>query len=152
MEIITNGTAKFRTRLMDTQHAHSFAKALLANPRFESVEVHFSLKAKSPAQWFVSYRPASLERQRAILERQQDARLIRAIEQGSDYTWVPAEGYFYCVSTSGEVYETTAAECSCPDRVYRGRAAGVACKHSLALANGLGALVQVETIPLRQAA
>lgn len=152
MEIIAQGQARFRTKLMDTQRAHSFAKALLANPRFESVEVHFSLKAKSPAQWWVSYRPASAARQAAILERQQDARLIRAIEQGSGYTWVPAQGFAYCVSTSGEVYETTPSECSCPDRVYRGRGAGVLCKHSLALGNGLGALVEVETIPLRQAA
>ncbi len=149
MEIMSHGTAKFRTRLMNSQRSTAFAKALIANPRFTDVAIHVSSKAKSSDRYFVVFRPASEAAQARLADNQQRDRELRAYSEGDGYLWCRDNGFLWCLSTSGEVYSVTKHSCDCPDSIYRrdGSRGEVCCKHVVALRNGLGTLVEGERIP-----
>lgn len=142
----------YRTRLLTQERALSFARALEANRRFEEVSVTRSGRARSDAQFFVTFRPVSEQRMTALREEQQDARDARAIEEGSAYLWCRDENcgrsFVWCLSTSGEVYEVTPGKsCTCPDFEYRAGPSGLHCKHLQALFFGLGTMTDFQPVP-----
>jgi len=140
METLSRNGGQFRTKLMSLGQAEQFAKCLRANPRFVGVSVNFSTRAKETANRFVTFLPTSDPSGQRILDRQQGARDQRAAEQIGNYTFLMDDScrFYYCWNTvSGEVYETTTASCTCPDHEFRGRAAGVNCKHMTMLATHL---------------
>jgi hypothetical protein len=129
---------------MPHHRAASFAKALEANPRFEQVDLKQSRQAKG-ACYYVTFRPVSEARQAAIERHQQETRQERALAQGGQYLWCRDEGFVWCLSTSGEVYQVTPSDCTCPDFAYRCRAVeGMSCKHQMALFLGLGQLTEFD--------
>jgi len=135
MEMLSKNGAQYRTKLMTEAHAESFAAALRANAQWDGVMVYESRRAKGERRHYVVYHPASAEARRAILTRQEGKRAVRAAAELDQYLIVPDEdGRFYWVqSTSGEVYEVTCFDCTCPDREFKARQAGISCKHMLAL-------------------
>lgn len=146
MDIITKNGGQFRTKLMPEGAALRFAKCLRANARFTGVLVYESDRAKSPVRrHFVIYHPTSAARCEAILQREQDGRTVRALTEGQGYTFVldkdGGRPFYWCLSASGEVYETTRESCACPDYEYRCRLAGVHCKHIVALNAGVGRVI-----------
>jgi hypothetical protein len=140
MVTLSSQGAHYRTKLMERQRAEQFAKCLEANPLFTSVTVEES--RRSPGRYLVSFQPANAERRVDMLVREQRSREARARAEGAGYVFCldtdAGRPFFWCVSTSGEVYETTVESCSCPDHHYRLRGTGLSCKHQLALSAGLG--------------
>ena len=135
MDILARGAAKYRTRLMTETHAESFAAALRANAQWDGVMVCESPRAKGERRHYVVYHPASAEAREAILARQEASRAARAEAELDEYLIVPADGetFFWVASGSGNVYEVTDFSCTCPDHEHRCRAAGIRCKHQVAL-------------------
>lgn len=137
MQSLSKNGCRFRTKLLTEERARRFAACLQANGRFLDVKVEVSKRASSfYRRHFVSYAPASEERQRELLCRQQDSRQRRAETEGSDYLFVldrdSVQPFYWCYNPrSGETYEVTQFDCSCPDFRYRGP--GVRCKHMIAL-------------------
>jgi hypothetical protein len=125
---------------MPLSRAESFARCLAANGAFRDVSVLESGRTKNQeVKWFVNYTPASVEKHRAILQASQDARAARAATERFEFHLSDCGRYHYCLTTQGEVYETTTAHCDCPDAHYRLRGTGLVCKHSLALEAHLSA-------------
>lgn len=164
LSISRSAGAYYRTRLLTADRAARFAACLSANAAFCDVAAVRSERAKCDVDHFVSFRPVSRERQAHMLERQQDTREQRAEEQGNSYQWVAdkigyqwvadkigGRGFFWLLSTSGEVYEVhPAGTCSCPDFHYRCEPNGLRCKHLIALDQGRGVfLAGFNTIPAR---
>lgn len=135
MDTLSRHGAQFRTKLLCLPHAQSFAEALRANAMWDSVEVFESRRAKGERRWYVAYEPASDGAKKALVRRHQDRRAARATAELDEYLIVPDEGgrFFWVQSASGEVYEVTRFDCSCPDHEFRCREAGIRCKHQLAL-------------------
>lgn len=134
---LTHAGSRFRSKPMDRDRAERFARCISANERFTEV---FVQESKSAGKFYVSYLPASQARQADMLATHQTERLQRALAEGDGYTFVldDSRTFFWCLSVSGEVYETTEHNCSCPDHTYRCSKAGLKCKHQLALLNGQG--------------
>lgn len=136
MQTLSSNGAGYRTRPMSQDRAEQFARCLAANPRFEGVVV---LGSRSPGKSVVVYRPANLGRQAELLDDQQNTRAARADAEGGNYVFAAnGDGRWWCLSTSGETYLVSLSGCDCPDHTYRCGAAGLACKHMLALASNLG--------------
>ena len=137
MQSFTHAGITYRTKLMTKEQADRFARCLSGNRAFTQVQV--TEPPRSPGKFFVSFLPASEQRQAAMKAREQDKREALAGSEGRDYLFVldDSRRFFWCQSTSGEVYETTERGCSCPDFHYRCQRAGVRCKHQLALAQAL---------------
>ena len=134
MQRLSSEGAQFRTKCLPLARAASFARCLQANPNFGAVTIEESARAKGEARWFVAYVPTNPERIASVLADQQDKRQAKASTEGACYEFVADESgrFFWCLSTSGEVYEVTRHSCSCPDFEHRCRHAGLACKHMLA--------------------
>jgi SWIM zinc finger len=131
---IEMGRLTFRTRLMEIEKAARFAKCLQANARFTGVEIQTSRRATSEIRYFVTFLPSNPERIQAMLESQQATRAERAESQVFTFCADLDHPFYFCHSAaSGEVYETTARSCSCPDAHYRLNGTGLLCKHSIAL-------------------
>lgn len=133
MTSLSSAGAGYRTKPMLPAQAERFARCLRANTAFRSVSVADS---RSPGKRVVVYQPASDVRQSELLALHQDAREQRAASQG--FTFLldtdTEQPFCHCHShTSGEVYETTLFDCSCPDFQFRCRGALLRCKHMLAL-------------------
>lgn len=137
MVILSKNGAQYRTQTLARERAEQFASCLRANPLFDGVMVYESSRAKHPERrWYVVYHPASGEAQQNLLNRQEDLRAAKAEAEGQHYLFVEDERtgrFYYCLSKSGEVYEVNLFDCSCPDHSYRCRAAGIRCKHRIAL-------------------
>ena len=136
------GKVFFRTKLMPFEQAERFARCLTANAtRFCEVDWLLSEKAKGDRAYFVQYRPVNPDRQWEQLERQNTARMFRALDEGPCYEFAldtdgPAPFYWIFNPLSGETYQTCSFSCSCPDYEYRCKKlayAGVHCKHMHAL-------------------
>lgn len=140
MEIVSTEGVRFRTKLLAENRAKGFAACLERNPRFHDVQVHESTRAKNWYQrHYVTFAPASEERQQVMLDRQQASRQERAETEGLAYVFVldrdSIQPFCWCFNPqSGETYETTLFDCSCPDFRYRCQRVGMQCKHQLALA------------------
>ena len=140
---LTHRGATFRTKLMEQSQAERFARCLRANPRFANVELVTSKAAKSERNVFVAFEPASEERQAELLGQVQGEREVRAATEGQHYVFCldTSRRFFWVYNPkSQETYEVTPESCSCADHVYRCRAQGLKCKHSLALIHGYGHL------------
>ena len=135
MEMLSRNGAQFRTKLMTEAHAESFAAALRANSQWDGVMVYESPRAKGEKRHYVVYHHADGAQRQALLQRQEDKRAARAEAELDHYLIVPNEcgRFFWVQSTSGEVYEVTRFDCSCPDHEHRCREAGIRCKHQIAL-------------------
>lgn len=136
--IAPSGVVYFRTKLLRYDRARRFAKCLKANPRFCEATVEPSVKARGQACHFVQYRPHNPDRQYQQIDRQQEKRLQKALTEGRCYQWhLDTDGrrpFYWCLSTSGEVYEVTSGDCTCPDYEYRcTKVYSLRCKHILAL-------------------
>jgi hypothetical protein len=136
MQVITSDSIYHRTKLMTAQRAANFAKCIEANTLFHAVTVERSEKAKGEKAYFVRYQPSNELRTLDMIAAQASARAERAADQRPAYEVHPAEGFFYCLSPDGEVYETTEMNCDCPDYTYRGAVVGP-CKHMLMLRSEL---------------
>lgn len=153
MQSLTHRGLVYRTKLLTTDQAWRFATCLKANSRFTDVLMVHSSRATGPRRYYVAYRPSNPDRQAELTAHQQQSREERALAEGSGYTWVrdgnAARPFFWCLSTSGEVYEVDpkGGTCSCPDFECRCRRAGISCKHLLALQNGLGTVGDFQPIP-----
>jgi predicted nucleic acid-binding Zn finger protein len=141
MQTLSFAGAAYRTKLLSATQAQRFAACLQANSSFSAVAVEESPRAKSAdRKHFVSYVPANAARRAEMIEREQDARVVRGFTEGSDYVFCldDSHRFFWCLSTSGEVYEVTSASCSCPDHTFRCKPNGLKCKHQIALREGVG--------------
>lgn len=154
--IAPDGRIFFRTKLLPCEQAERFARCLSANAtRFCEVDWLLSEKAKGERAYFVQFRPANPDRQWDQIDRQNDARKIRAMDEGACYEFVldmDGERPFYWTFNpkSGETYQTDAGSCSCPDFVYRCQKltyAALYCKHIHAL---LHAMEIGEVLPLSE--
>lgn len=137
METLSRNGAQFRSKTMEDAKAIRFANCLKANPRFVGVAVCPSPKKSGHS--YVTFNPASDPNGEAILLRQQDARAERAMTEGADYIFAADDSgrFVWCMNPkSGETYEVTSVDCTCPDHHYRCRPAGIQCKHIIALVNG----------------
>lgn len=120
---------------MDPSQAERFARCLTANPAFTAVAVETS--PRNQAKRFVAYVPTNPQRRAEMLTREQDKRQAKAETEGRDYVFAKdpdsVQPFCWVLSTSGEVYETTLFDCSCPDFRFRLQGTGVCCKHMTAL-------------------
>lgn len=135
-QTITKDGVFYRTKLFrNFQKADAFKKCLTANPGFTGVSIEDGANTKGPA-WFIQFRPAGRDRQVDMLEREMDKRALRAETEGMNYVFVRDADKPYLLwcynPKSGEVYEVTTFDCSCPDYEFRCRAAGLKCKHQQA--------------------
>jgi predicted nucleic acid-binding Zn finger protein len=138
MQSFTHAGCAYRpTKAMTEEAANRFAACLQANKAFTEVQV--CPAPRSHGKFIVTYVPVNEERRRAMLVRENDARLLRAYLEGGSYLFVADESarFFWCQSASGEVYEVTSRSCTCPDHTYRGSRFGIPCKHILALTEGI---------------
>lgn len=129
-----DGRVTYRTALFSLQaRAQSFARCLQSNSRFERVLVHASATSKTP-KWFVTFEPTSDTRKDAIHAGQQADRQARAESQEFIFWPDPDKvNCYWCFSVeSGETYEVTLGDCSCPDYQFRCKNCGIQCKHMLA--------------------
>jgi hypothetical protein len=136
-----DGRVTYRTSLFASlAKAQAFARCLQSNTgRFEHSMVHESQTSKT-SKWFVTFEPTLASRKDAIHAGQQEARQARAEEQEfifwPDPDRLTANGtpmFWWCFSVaSGETYEVSIGDCSCPDYQFRCRNAGMNCKHQLA--------------------
>lgn len=137
MQVITEGQVRYRTGLLAEDRARRFAACLRGNRRFHSVEVKESPRATNwYRRHFVLFVGANEERQRELRAEQQAARQARADSQPFLFVRDPdsLQPFCWCHSlASGETYETTVFDCSCPDFRHRLRGTGIRCKHMLAL-------------------
>lgn len=137
MTSLTHLGLNHRTKLMDAARAGRFAQCLAANSRFTNVQ---TVQSRSEGKFFVTYQPSSDHRYQELAKAERDARLARATDHAAEYEVVqePEARFFYVLNVvSGEVYETTARSCSCPDWTYRGSRTGIPCKHQLLIRQGL---------------
>jgi predicted nucleic acid-binding Zn finger protein len=143
MQSLSRDGACYRTKLLDLEQAARFARCLGANPLFSAVAVEES--PRSAGRFFVSFVPTNPERRQAMVAREQDKRHEKAVTEGQRYLFcLDKDGgrpFFWCLSTSGEVYEVTPETCSCPDHQFRCAPNGLKCKHRLALIEGHGTQV-----------
>ena len=154
--VAPDGRIFMRTKLLVIEQAQRFAACLQANEtRFCDVEWMLSEKAKGDRAYFVQFRPKSRDRQWDQYQRQNDARHIRAIEEGACYVFaldIDCSRPFYWIFNpkSGETYQSDSMTCSCPDFEYRCKKIagyGVVCKHIQAL---LHAYTLGEVMPLAE--
>jgi hypothetical protein len=134
--ILPTGAIVYRTVLLPLAQAANFAKCLQANQtRFCDVEITPSARSKSE-KFFVQFRPVSTDRQGALYQQQYDARKDRAAVEGAEYIfWKDTDnpGTDWCFNpVSGETYQVSTFECSCPDHQFRCKPAGLLCKHQQA--------------------
>lgn len=127
------GAVGYRTKALPLEQAASFARCLRGNADFTDVGLEESRRA--PGKWLVTFLPSNPARVADIAQRQADARQARAENEGRDYLFCADKDggrlFWWCLSTSGEVYEVTPESCSCPDEEYRRCPGG--CKHQRAL-------------------
>lgn len=145
--------AGFRTKPLTLNRAAAFARCLGARPeRFAGVEIHRSRRvaADSPKCWYVVYFAASAAREQQLLAAQQGRRAAKALDEGRDYVFVRDESdrFYWCQSTSGEVWTCTLEGCDCPDKTFN-LPPELLCKHSLALADHIerGEVLEFRRIP-----
>jgi predicted nucleic acid-binding Zn finger protein len=130
--ITLEGNIAYRTKnFPDLSAAHRFVKCLGGNSRFVDIEMQQSRFGR----YFVTFRPASEERQADLTALEQDKRNTRAIEKTFEFWRDPDNRRLYhCFSVaSGETYQITPEDCTCPDWQYRCKKAGIRCKHEIAL-------------------
>lgn len=132
-----DGNAQYRTRLMTRDSAIRFCRCLQANERFLRAEAVRSDRANGERSWFVQYIPARQQRRDHMQFALQQARVLRSEAEGDAYQFYADDqlrgGAVWCLSVSGEVWETSRGQCSCPDYTVRCRKAGIVCKHVLTL-------------------
>jgi predicted nucleic acid-binding Zn finger protein len=119
---------------MDLAQARSFARCLDCNTgRFQNVEIHRSERSRDE-KFFITFQPVSASRLDALHSRQQEARQLRAEQQEFIFWQDPdCKHVYWCFSVaSGETYQVTIGDCSCPDYKFRCQIAGIQCKHMLA--------------------
>ena len=136
--ILSNGSIVYRTALLPIGRAYCFAKCLRGNSRFEEVETFESLA--SPGRYFITFRPSSFDRQISLISNEHNARMERAQTEGMNYMFWPDPdciGSTWCFNPkSGETYQVSKAECTCPDFEFRCKPAGLYCKHMITLESG----------------
>lgn len=125
---------------MPQAQAERFAKCLRANRAFGNAFVAESHTAKSDRRFYVAYHPSNPERCAELLDGERGKREVKALTEGHGYLFLKSEDaeFWFCLSTSGEVYEVHPLGCTCPDWEFRARGAGIPCKHVLALINDCG--------------
>lgn len=136
MQTLTREGAGYRTKCLTEEHAEQFASCLRANDQLTSVEVREEPRAKGDRRFYVTCQPGDEQQRLALLQGHEDQRRAKAESEGEQYLFVenPDGGrFFWCQSVSGEVYEVTLHDCTCPDAEHRCRENGLRCKHSLAL-------------------
>lgn len=136
MQTLTSAGAGYRTKCLTEEHADLFAQCLRSNGKFTNVEVREEPRAKGDRRFYVTYQPSDPEQQERLLQAHSDQRRAKAESEGEQYLFVenPEGGnFFWCQSVSGEVYEVTLHNCTCPDAEFRCRENGLRCKHSHAL-------------------
>lgn len=146
---------RYRSKLLPLHRAASFARALSANSRFLAVEIQESPRAKGDKRWFVRYLPSNAQRVQAMVDRQQQAREERAAKEPFTFAQDPDHPFLWCHShSSGEVYEVTARDCSCPDFTFHAKPLGLVCKHIIAGKEAVarGEVQTFQAIPERSAA
>ncbi len=129
--ITTEVAICYRSKNMSLSLASSFARCIEANKtRFCDVAISPS---KAAEKYFVTFRPVSTDRQGDLYEAQYNARADRAQVEGLEYIfWPDADnpGTDWCFNPlSGETYQVSLFECSCPDYQFRCKNAGLKCKH-----------------------
>ena len=133
--IQSDGSIVYRTKLIFEAKAQSFAAMLRGNSRFEDVKVKHSGRAKSDAAFFVTFQPVSEVRKDAIFMDQWKAREQRALDQECIF-WPDPDliNVWNCFSCkSGETYQVTLGDCTCPDYHFRCQKAGLNCYHQHSL-------------------
>lgn len=133
-QTISRGEFGYRTANMNPDTARAFARCIACNStRFTNVELIRAAAAKTE-KFFVRFQPVNADRQGAIRQEQQEARADRALVQPFLFWQDPDnKNITWCYSVvSGETYQVTAADCSCPDFHYRCSGAGIRCKHMIA--------------------
>ena len=140
MKTLTRKGSGWRCRLLTLDRAERFAKCLEGNAQYSGVTIQESTRAKegNPARWFVTWQPSKAERLLALHLTFQDERRQRALEQYPNYVFavdVPSGGaWVWCCNVeTGEVYEVTVRNCTCPDYGWRCEHAGLECKHMIML-------------------
>ncbi len=155
--IASDGRIFFRTKLLAFEQAQRFALCLQANTtRFCDVDFLLSEKAMGECAYFVQFRPVNEDRQWEQIERQQSARLFRALEEGACYVFaLDIDGprpFYWCFNPkSGETYQTDSGSCTCPDFHYRCKKleyAALYCKHIHALLHAfeIGELMRLSEV------
>ncbi len=133
-QTILRGEIGYRTTAMLPEAAQAFARCITANAtRFCNVQLCVSLNTKVE-KLFVRFQPVSADRQETIRHEQQEARAERALEQPFMFWKDPDNRMMtWCFSvSSGETYQVTPRDCTCPDFIYRCKDAGIKCKHMIA--------------------
>lgn len=152
MQTLSPSGVVYRTKALSADQAARFAKCLSANPNFGSVEVAPSPRAAG--KQIVTYVPANTARQAAMLAREVDKRAAKAAEEGQEYGFAldpdSPQPFAWCFNpTSGETYEVTLFDCSCPDYRFRLKGTAVRCKHMVTLSQVVAALPEFETVGKR---
>lgn len=143
-----DGNAGWRTALMPRSRAEAFARCLRTRESVKAARIQMAAAAHPPRNWFVFVIPAKT-RQAEVKEWLQDERDFRAATEGEFFQFFSDSalrgGAVWCISTTGEVYETSETRCTCPDYGVRCRRAGLVCKHARALAlRGRSAVISEE--------
>lgn len=130
-----SGAIVYRTVLMEMNRAAAFARCIGGNTHFRDVEI--SDPRGKRGKRFVSFRPTSSDRQGVMYQHQMDIRAARAANEGEDYIFWPDPdcrgSYWVFNPLSGETYQVTPFNCTCPDYEVRCRKAALHCKHMAAL-------------------
>ena len=135
-QVITRGEVFHRTKTMELGRAARFARCLVQNRRFQSVTVEESKRTKGQTRWYVRFQPSNGERLAEMIGSQESSRFARGLTQPFVFVADPdsQQPFAWCHSVaSGETYEVTAFDCTCPDYRYRLAGSGVRCKHMVAL-------------------
>lgn len=144
MLLLSRNGAQYQTKAMDHEQAYRFACCLRANPRFDGVMLYEEPRPRNPRKTHrVVYHPRNEARLAELLARAQGERTVRAVSEGHGYVFAleteKERPFWYCFNPkSGDVWEVCDLGCTCPDWEYRGRSAGLDCKHMVALKAGLG--------------
>lgn len=126
------GEILYRTRLMfDMAAAARFAKMLDANPRFVHPEIYRSDRSAKPA-WYVAYAPANPSRADLVIERKQQERYDRYMENQLAYKFIDMSPTSARIITpAGDHYVVTENSCTCQDYLSTCRKLNILCKHIL---------------------
>lgn len=139
----------YRTKALSPDQAARFARCLQANPHFAQVRIHAS--PRSTGRCFVAYTPTNPDRCAEMLAREADKRSAKAAAEGSAYGFAldpdSPQPFAWCLNpVSGETYEVTLFDCSCPDFRFRCQGVGVRCKHMVAFAAVVDTVPEFQTV------
>jgi hypothetical protein len=145
----SDGTISYRTKPMPLHKARAFARCVDSNPRFVDVTIREARTRE--LCYFVAFRPASVDRCADMWQGQYDTRAGRAEEEGAAYVWLSDESgrFDWCFNPkSGETYEVSLFDCTCPDYFFRCRKAGLSCKHMQARGKRRATQEQTQHAPM----